>query len=54
MTDSRDLALLLLNFPAYKTNSGAVAEILATSEPEIQEEWRSWVAREILPEQDDY
>ncbi|MBT9585577.1 nucleotidyl transferase AbiEii/AbiGii toxin family protein [bacterium] len=54
MTDSRDLAILLLSYPALKCETGPVADILAQEEPPILDEWRHWVGREILPEEDDY
>ena len=54
MTDSRDLAILLLNFPALKSEVGPVADILAGEDALVRQEWRDWVAREILPEEDDY
>ena len=54
MTDSRDLAVLLLSYPAFKCETGPVADILAQEESAILDEWRHWVGREILPEEDDY
>ena len=54
LTDARDLAVLLLAFPALKSDAGPVAELLATEDPEIVAEWKAWVHREILPEEDDY
>lgn len=55
-TDWRDLAVLLLTFPEFKTESGAVSEILRSlnANEEVLNEWRDLVAQEItLPEDDD-
>jgi hypothetical protein len=55
-TDWRDLAVLLLTFPEFKTESGAVSEILRSlsANEEVLNEWRDLVAQEItLPDDDD-
>jgi hypothetical protein len=55
-TDWRDLAVLLLTFPEFKTESGAVSEILRSlsANEEVMNEWRDLVSQEIsLPEDDD-
>ncbi len=47
-TDWRDLALLLLAFPHFKTNTGEVAQICATgSESAVLATWEEVVARPI-------
>lgn len=54
MTDSRDIAILLLHFPELKCADGSISALLADEELGIKVEWQDWVAREILPEEDDY
>lgn len=46
MTDSRDLAVLLLSHPAFKCETGPAACILAQEESAIWDEWRHWVGRD--------
>lgn len=48
-TDWRDLAMLLLLFPAFKTELGAVADRLqvAGATPEILKEWKAIVATDF-------
>ncbi len=54
-TDWRDLAMLLLLFPAYKTVSGAVADRLQIAEatPEIMEAWKKIVATDFQASEDE-
>ena len=54
-TDWRDLAMLLLAFPEFKSDSGAVADCLqaAGATPEVFALWRDLVAQEIRPAEDD-
>ncbi len=54
-TDWRDIAHLLLKFPELKTNDGPVKERLLAedAEPDVLAMWRSLVAEEILPEEED-
>ena len=55
-TDWRDLAVLLLKFPEFKTELGPVSEILRSlsANEEVMNEWRDLVSQEIsLPEDDD-
>ncbi|MBI3926629.1 MAG: nucleotidyl transferase AbiEii/AbiGii toxin family protein [Armatimonadetes bacterium] len=54
LTDSRDLAMLLLTFPELKDETGRVAERLAGEDAEVRALWLEWTRREILPEEDDY
>ena len=54
LTDARDIAVLLLAFPELKRIDSPVTELLSTEDPVVQSEWRDWVNREILPEEDDY
>ncbi len=54
-TDWRDLAMLLLLFPEYKTVSGAVADRLQIAEatPEIMEAWKEIVATDFQASEDE-
>jgi hypothetical protein len=54
-TDWRDLALLLLAFPALKRDPGPVTDLLnaAGAGPEVLAVWRDLVAQEIRPPQED-
>ena len=54
-TDMRDLAMLLLAFPALKSESGAVTEALKSigASAEEMKAWRELVSREITPPNDD-
>lgn len=53
-TDWRDLALLLLAFPALKRESGPVADRLQTAgaDPAVMDAWRELVAQTIVDEDD--
>lgn len=53
-TDWRDLAMLLLKFPEFKSEQGAVADRLQASgaTPEILAVWKELAAQEIQPEDD--
>jgi len=54
-TDMRDLAMLLLAFPALKSESGPVTETLKSigASAEEMKAWRELVSREITPPNDD-
>ncbi|MBI3735070.1 hypothetical protein HY256_00965 [Candidatus Sumerlaeota bacterium] len=54
-TDRRDLAVLLLAFPALKSESGAVNERLhqMTDDARVFDVWKEIVHAELLPEDDD-
>jgi hypothetical protein len=54
-TDWRDLAMLLLLFPEFKTESGAVANRLqvAGATPEILDEWKKIVATDFQEPEDE-
>ena len=54
-TDWRDLALLLLKFPALRSHPGPVDDrlIAAGADPAVFDTWRELAAQEILPEGDD-
>jgi hypothetical protein len=54
-TDWRDLAVLLLQFPELKTETGPVRERLdaAGAGAEVLEAWREIVAQEIVAEDDE-
>ncbi len=54
-TDCRDVAVLLLQFPELKAESGPVRDRLlaAGAGPAAFEEWKSWVDREILSQGDE-
>jgi hypothetical protein len=54
-TDWRDLAMLLLTFPQFKTEQGPVADRLraAGASAAVFETWESLVAQDIKPEDDD-
>jgi hypothetical protein len=54
-TDWRDLALLLLTFPALKRDAGPVVDQLhaAGATPEVLAVWHDLVAQEIRPAEDD-
>lgn len=57
-TDLRDLAVLLLTFPEFKTDRGPVHDRLETAisegaTPTALDTWKDLVAREILPEDED-
>jgi hypothetical protein len=55
ITDRADLYRLLLAFPELKTEQGAVAERLSanSASEEVIAAWKSLVAEEILPEDED-
>lgn len=50
-TDWRDIAMLLLQFPEFKSETGAVLDCLraAGAEQQVLEVWRELVAQEIQP-----
>ena len=54
-TDWRDLAMLLLAFPALKQETGLVFERLQAAEapPQVFALWNEIVHRDILPEDED-
>ena len=54
-TDWRDLAMLLLLLPEYKTAAGAVADRLqaAGATPEIMDEWKQIVATDFQKSEDE-
>lgn len=55
-TDRRDIAMLLLQFPEFKSEAGPVLDCLraAGAEPEILAAWHEVVAQEIkAPHEDD-
>lgn len=54
-TDWRDLALLLLTFPALKQETGAVADRLraAGADESVMQVWRELIAQEIRLEDED-
>ena len=54
-TDWRDLAMLLLKFPEFKSNPGLVADCLLNSgaSPAILETWQEIVATKIEPEDEE-
>lgn len=54
-TDWRDLAMLLLTFPALKCDPGPVVERLraAGADPEVLTVWKALVAQEIRPAEED-
>ena len=54
-TDWRDLAMLLLKFPALKSDPGPVGERLhaAGAAPGVLAEWKALIAQEIRPAVDD-
>jgi hypothetical protein len=54
-TDWRDIAMLLLRFPALKEESGAVSGALKTlgATAEEMKTWRDLVAQEIIVPNDD-
>ena len=54
-TDWRDLAMLLLTFPALKRDPGPVAERLQAegAAPDVLAEWKALVALEIRPTEED-
>lgn len=54
-TDWRDLAMLLLAFPELKTETGPVADRLtaASATPADMQVWRTFVAQEIMPPNED-
>jgi hypothetical protein len=55
-TDRRDLKVLLLAFPDLKSESGPVLDRLVATHADEQAiaEWRSLVATEIMPEDDEW
>lgn len=54
-TDWRDIAMLLLQFPEFKSEAGPVLECLRAggAEQEVLEAWRELVAQEIQPPDED-
>lgn len=54
-TDRRDLVVLLLAFPEFKTDPGPVTESLNSAQVDssILSVWRELVSQEILPESED-
>ena len=50
-TDWRDIAMLLLQFPEFKSEAGAVMDCLraAGAEKQVLDAWRELVAQEIQP-----
>ncbi len=54
-TDWRDLAMLLMTFPPLNSDSGPVSERLQAmgAAPEVLAEWKSLVAQEIRPTEED-
>lgn len=54
-TDRRDIAMLLLQFPEFKSEAGPVLECLRAggAEQEVLEAWRELVAQEIQPPDED-
>jgi hypothetical protein len=54
-TDRRDLAVLLLTFPALKCDPGPVTDCLhnAKADPNILAIWRELVEQDIVPESED-
>jgi Nucleotidyl transferase AbiEii toxin, Type IV TA system len=54
-TDWRDLAMLLLTFPEFKKEKGAVSEALKSiaAKGEVIQTWRELVAQEISDSEDD-
>jgi hypothetical protein len=55
-SDRRDLKVLLLAFPRLKSDSGPVLDRLLARQADdsVVNEWRSLVATEILPEDDEW
>lgn len=52
-TDWRDLAMLLLTFPALKSETGAVASCLESANEKVMNVWRELVGQEFEFESDD-
>jgi len=54
-TDRRDLAYMLLRFPEFKVEAGAVKQRLQAQDAgdEVLEFWHELVAEEIVPEEED-
>ena len=55
LTDEVDILRILITFPELKTIDGPVSESLRKSSASgnVFQAWRDFVAREILPEDDD-